>query len=51
MLVKVVVQLLIDEAVDDSLNVGVSELHLGLTFELRVGDLYGNDCTQTLTDI
>ena len=40
MLVKVVIQLLIDKAVDDSLDVGVTELHLGLTFELRIGDLY-----------
>ena len=51
MLVEIVIELLVHETVDDTLDVGVAEFHLGLTFELRVRDLDRNDCAQTLSYI
>ena len=50
-LLEIVGELLTDDVLNRGLRLGVSELLLGLSFELRILDFYRNHGRETLTDI
>src|SRR5262249_31842926 len=50
-LLQVVTQLVVENGLDDALHLGVPELRLGLTLELRVRDLDADDGGQPLADV
>ena len=44
-------ELVVDDRFDDPLDLGVPQLRLGLTFELRLRDLHADDTGQALADV
>src|SRR6185295_9749462 len=44
-------ELLVDERFDEPFDLAVAELGLGLTFELRLGHLHGDDAREALADV
>ena len=50
-LIEEVCELLIDQRVHNSLYAGVTKLHLGLSFKLRIRNLYGNHSCKAFSDI
>ena len=51
MFLKIVCQCLVDSLLYGSLHLAVAELGLGLSLELWFGNLYGDYCSKTLTEI